>query len=266
MTYGTPWVVISSLDYVYLDPNFGDKRMNHFIKPVAFALFAITSAGIVLPNMASAKDISKINGVIQTEANQTYDNLDTVNGSITLNANSSADSADTVNGSITVKANARLGSADAVNGDITVEEGGLIEESVDLVNGDIEVARNGTVGSIDSVNGDMNFDQGVRVGKIDTVNGDIIMDSAEISGGVITVNSDITMNGASRIIGDVRYKRKQSNGWFFGLFKSKQKPVHIKISAQSEVSGDLIFEGFEEGMVKLDIAPGAKVGNIVGVK
>lgn len=204
----------------------------------AFFVVAMTSQ---VSRAGGGRDITSVNGSVDTTAGESYDTLSTVNGDVHVKGGASADVAKTVNGSVTLDADAKVGSARTVNGDLKLRDGAAIEREAATVNGSIDLGRKARVG-----------------GDVTTVSGDIDLDGAEVGGRLETRNGDIELREGARVQGGIVVKKNNDHGWNWG--NDRDKPVKVDICATCEVVGDLHFER----AVLLHVEPGAKIGQVIG--
>jgi hypothetical protein len=205
------------------------------MKHALLALALLAACGTAF----AQKDISKVNGAIETAPGQTYGELDTVNGGIRIRAGATVDSAETVNGGIRVEDRVQVGALETVNGGIRIGES-------------VQVGR-----SVETVNGGITIDRGSRVeGKVETVNGGIVLTEAEVGGGLETVGGDITVGADSVVRGGIAV-RKPRGSWF--SFNVSRDP-RIVIGPRAVVEGGLVFDR----EVELFVHDTAKVGAITG--
>jgi len=210
------------------------------MKNLAIALFVIGCAAQVSV-AGNGRDISSVNGSVDTSPGETYDTLSTVNGDVHVSNGASAYVAKTVNGDVTIDADAKVGSAHTVNGSLNLHDGANIEHEASTVNGSIELGHRARVG-----------------GDVTTVSGDIDLNGAEVGGGLQTHNGDIKLRDGARVQGGITIKKKNDKGWRWG--NDHDDPVKVNICATCEVVGDLNFER----AVILHVEPGAKIGQVIG--
>lgn len=197
------------------------------------SLFLFASAAVF-----AADDVSKINGSIRIEANQTAGDLDTVNGSIHIGDGAHADKVGTVNGSIETGDNVTARSLGTVNGAIEVGKASRVEKDVETVNGRITLYSGADVG-----------------GSLTTVNGDIRLETAHAGGGIRTVGGDISVGADSHVEGGILIE-KPNTGWF----RRTPRTPRVVIGPRAVVSGTLEFRR----EVELFVSDSAKIGNVVG--
>lgn len=215
------------------------------MKIVASTAIALACAGALFVTTApskagSGRDLSSVNGSVDTNAGQSYDSVSSVNGDVHLETGASAEIIKTVNGNVVLDADASAGSARTVNGSLRVHDGATISHDATTVNGGVDVGRNARVG-----------------GNVTTVSGDIKLAGAEIQGGLQTSNGDIDLRDGARVHGGILVKEK-SGDWSWR--EDRDHPVKVNICATCEVAGELHFER----AVVLHVEPGAKIGNVVG--
>jgi len=213
-------------------------KFSRLMTSAAAACFVIATAGQV--SLAGTdRDITSVNGSVDTSPGQDYDTLSTVNGNVHLKGGASAQVAKTVNGDVTLDAESKVGSARTVNGSLKVREGAAIAREATTVNGDVDLGRRVRVG-----------------GDVTTVSGNIELNGAEVVGALETRNGDIRLTDAARVQGGIHVRKKNDSGWNFG----NDDPVKVNICATCEVVGDLRFDR----EVILHVEPGAKIGQVIG--
>jgi cytoskeletal protein CcmA (bactofilin family) len=212
------------------------------MKNLAITLFVIACATQVSAG-GSGRDISSVNGSVDTSPGEHYDTLSTVNGDVHVQGGVTAEVAKTVNGDVTLDADAKVGSARTVNGSLNVRDGASIEHEASTVNGSVDLGQRARVG-----------------GDVSTVSGDIDLDGAEVGGNLETRNGDIKLRDGARVRGGIVVKKKNDNGWTWG--NDHDDPVKVNICATCEVVGDLRFER----AAILHVEPGAKIGQVIGDK
>jgi len=207
---------------------------------VACACFVIAMASPA-SRAGGGRDITSVNGSVDTTAGETYDTLSTVNGDVHLKGGASAEVAKTVNGDVTLDTDAKVGSARTVNGSLRVRDGAAIEREATTVNGSIDLGHKARVG-----------------GDVTTVSGDIDLNGAEVGGRLETRNGDIDLRQGSRVQGGITVKKNNDRGWNWG--DDRDKPIKVNICGTCEVVGELRFER----AVVLHVEPGAKIGQVIG--
>jgi hypothetical protein len=207
---------------------------------IAGAFFAIAMASQDT-RAGDGRDITSVNGSVDTSPGQSYDTLSTVNGDVHVQDGASAEVAKTVNGDVTLDANAKVGSARTVNGSLKLREGAGITREASTVNGSIDLGRKVRVG-----------------GDVTTVSGDIDLDGAEVAGQLLTRNGDIELRDGARVQGGIHVQKKNDKGWTWG--DDHDRPVKVNICATCEVAGELRFDR----AVVLHVEPGAKIGQVIG--
>ncbi|HSC09248.1 MAG TPA: hypothetical protein VLD59_20665 [Steroidobacteraceae bacterium] len=185
-----------------------------------------------------AKDIEKVNGSIEVEADQRVGDVSTVNGSIRIKDGATVEEAETVNGSVTLGERVVAESVETVNGTVKLGADTRVSEGVDTVNGAVTLARN------------VDVQQAVR-----TVNGDITLEAARVGGGIRTQEGDIEVGAGSRVAGGIKVEKNK--GFSISLFKSTPKVV---IGPGAVVEGPLEFER----EVKLYVSETATIGEVKG--
>jgi len=210
------------------------------MKFIACALF-VTLATAQVCAAGNGRDISSVNGSVDTTAGQTYDTLSTVNGDVHLKSGSSAAVAKTVNGNVTLDAEAKVGSTRTVNGSLDIGNDAAVEQEASTVNGSIDLGHKARVG-----------------GDVTTVSGDIDLNGAEVVGQVETRNGDIKLRDGARVHGGIHVRKPNDNGWSWN--KDHEDPVKVNICATCEVAGELRFDR----PVVLHVEPGAKIGQVIG--
>lgn len=201
---------------------------------VALVVASASAAG-------NGRDITSVNGSVDTSPGEIYDTLSAVNGDVHLKGGASAQVAKTVNGSVTLDADAKVGSARTVNGSLKVRDGASIEREATTVNGDIDLGHRARVG-----------------GDVTSVSGDIDLNGAEVIGGLETRNGDIDLRDGARVRGGIHVKKKNDSGWTWG--DDHARPVKVSICATCEVAGELRFDR----PVVLHVETGAKIGKVTG--
>jgi len=212
------------------------------MKNFACAFLVIAATTQVLAG-AGGRDISSVNGSVDTSPGQSYDTLSTVNGDVHVQGGASAELAKTVNGNVTLDADAKVGSARTVNGSLRLREGASIDREASTVNGTVELGQRAHVG-----------------GNVSTVSGDIELGGAEVGGSLETRNGDIKLSEGARVHGGITVKKPNDSGWRWN--EERDDPVKVNICANCEVAGDLRFER----AVILHVEPGAKIGQVIGDK
>lgn len=200
-------------------------------------LFAVAAT----PVFADGRDITSVNGSVDTSPGAIYDTLSTVNGDVHVKGGASANVAKTVNGDVTLDADAKVGSARTVNGSLDVRDGAAIEHEASTVNGSVDLGHKVRVG-----------------GDVSTVSGDIDVNGAEVVGRLETRNGDIKLREGARVQGGIHVKKKNDSGWTWG--DDHDDPVKVNICATCEVLGELRFDR----PVVLHVEPGAKIGQVIG--
>ncbi|HTU67751.1 MAG TPA: hypothetical protein VMF52_17510 [Steroidobacteraceae bacterium] len=213
------------------------------------SVFTARAAGALLISIAATplalagRDISSVNGSVDTTAGQTYDSLTTVNGDVRVSRGVSAGVAKTVNGDVTLEDDAKVGRATTVNGSLTLRDGASVTNEATTVNGSIDVGNKARVG-----------------GNVTTVSGGIDLTGAEVGGSIETRNGDIRLRDGSRVHGGITVRKKTDHGWFGD--RDDDRPLKVSICATCVVDGDLRFER----AVELRVEPGAKIGQVIGDK
>ena len=137
---------------------------------VVFAFVAIIAlAGSPGLMAGDGRNVSSVNGDVNTSAGETYGSVSTVNGGVHIVSGVTADRAKTVNGEIEVENNAKIGELSTVNGSVDIGDDVAVERNASTVNGGIEVGKRSRVG-----------------GNVSTVNGEIEIGGGEVAGQVIT--------------------------------------------------------------------------------
>ena len=203
--------------------------------------FFVTLAAAQVSAGGSGRDISSVNGSVDTSPGQSYDTLSTVNGDVHVQGGASADVAKTVNGDVTLDTDAKVGNARTVNGSLRLREGASIEREASTVNGSVDLGQRARVG-----------------GDVSTVSGDIKLNGAEVGGNLETRNGDIQLRDGARVQGGIVVKKRNDNGWSWG--NDHDDPVKVNICATCEVVGELRFER----AAILHVEPGAKIGQVIG--
>lgn len=192
---------------------------------------------LALPVLADG-DISKVNGSVRVEANQTAGDVSTVNGSIRIEDGARVESAETVNGSIALTADVGARELSTVNGSIEVGQRSRIAESVETVNGRVHLGRGAEVS-----------------GAVSNVNGEIRLDAARVGGGIKTVSGNVLVGADSRVDGGLLVEKP--SGWFTS--GNSRKP-RIVIGPRAVVEGTLEFRR----EVELFVSDTAQIGPIKG--
>lgn len=207
-----------------------------FVVIASIALVAWAGSPV---SASDGRDISSVNGEVNTSTGETYGTLSTVNGSVHIGSGVTADRAKTVNGEIDVENNAKLGELSTVNGELNIGDDVNIARTASTVNGSVELGKRTRVG-----------------GDVSTVSGEIALRGAEVGGVVSTRNGDINLTDGSRVRGGIHVKTKNDSGWSFG----KDDPIKVHICATCVVDGDLRFDR----PVELRVDAGAKIGKVIG--
>jgi hypothetical protein len=199
----------------------------------------ISMAGFSAVALASAEDISKVNGSIRIEASKAVGDLSTVNGSIEVGEGTHAQEVETVNGSIQLKSRVVAESVETVNGSVRLGAEAQVMKSAETVNGRIVLDKRTQVG-----------------GSVSTINGALTLDAARVDGQLKTVNGDITVGADSHVGGGILVEK--SNGWGWG--KSNHNVPTVTIGPRAVVDGTLKFER----EVKLYVSRSATIGKVEG--
>jgi hypothetical protein len=215
-------------------------KISRFMTTVAIGSFAIAMAGQV-SSASAGRDITSVNGSVDTSPGESYDTLSTVNGDVHLKGGASAEVAKTVNGNVTLDAESKVGSARTVNGSLNVRDGAAVDREATTVNGNIDLGHKSRVG-----------------GDVTTVSGNIDLNGAEVAGGLETRNGDIKLRDGARVQGGIHVRKKNDSGWSWG--NDHDDPVKVNICATCEVVGELRFDRD----VVLHVEPGAKIGQVIG--
>jgi DUF4097 and DUF4098 domain-containing protein YvlB len=210
------------------------------MKNLAIALIVIGCAAQISV-AGNGRDISSVNGSVDTSPGETYDTLSTVNGDVHVKGGVSAEVAKTVNGDVTLDTDAKVGSAHTVNGSLDIHDGASVEREATTVNGTIELGHKSRVG-----------------GNVTTVSGDIDLNGAEVGGRLETRNGDVKLRDGARVQGGIVVKKRNDKGWSWG--NDHDDPVKVNICGTCEVVGDMTFER----AVILHVEPGAKIGQVFG--
>ena len=210
------------------------------MKFIACAFFVTLSAAQVSA-AGNGRDISSVNGSVDTTAGETYDTLSTVNGDVHLKGGASAAVAKTVNGDVRIDADAKVGSTHTVNGSLDIGDGAAVEREASTVNGSVDLGHKARVG-----------------GDVSTVSGDIDLNGAEVVGRLETRNGDIKLRDGARVQGGIHVRKPNDSGWHWG--EDREDPVKVNICATCEVAGELRFDR----PVVLHVEPGAKIGQVIG--
>lgn len=206
--------------------------------------------------VASANDVSKVNGSVRVSAGEQVEKVETVNGSIHIEAGATTKDVETVNGSVQIEGRSSVGKVTTVNGGIALGESAKAD-SVETVNGKVSLASGAHVaGNITAVNGTLSLERGAGVeGGMTNVNGKMIIEGAHIGRDLVTTNGDITLRAGSRVDGGIVVKKQNS-----GLLHWHRRNPRIVIGPDAVVTGRLRFE--QE--VDLYLSDRAKVGAIEG--
>ena len=202
--------------------------------------FVITLTAAQVAVAGSGRDVSTVNGSVDTSPGQSYDTLSTVNGDVHVQGGATAEVAKTVNGDVTLESDAKVGSARTVNGSLKLRDGARIEHEASTVNGSIGLGQRARIG-----------------GDVSTVSGDINLNGAEVGGRIETRNGDIRLSDGARVQGGILVKKKDG-GWTWG--DDHDDPVKVNICATCEVVGELRFDR----PVILHVEPGARIGAVIG--
>jgi hypothetical protein len=206
---------------------------------VAGVCFVVTVGQV--SRASGGRNVTSVNGSVDTSPGESYDTLSTVNGDVRLKSGASAEVAKTVNGDVTLEAESKVGSARTVNGSLNVRDGGSIDREATTVNGGIDLGHRVRVG-----------------GDVTTVSGDIDLNGAEVGGRLQTHNGDIDLRDGARVHGGIHVRKKNDSGRRWG--DDHDDPVKVNICATCEVAGDLRFDR----AVVLHVEPGAKIGQVIG--
>ncbi len=211
-----------------------------YVACASAALLAFTTWGASSDSVASdGRSITSVNGQVEAAPGETYDTLSTVNGQVRVGRGVTAKEAKTVNGQILIAEDVKLGKASTVNGQLRIGEGATITEEASTVNGSVKLAKRARVG-----------------GDVSTVSGEIELDGAEVGGSLTTRNGDIELSEGAHVRGGINVKKKNDSGWSWG----KDESVEVRICATCVVDGELRFER----PVELYVAPGARIGKVIG--
>jgi hypothetical protein len=218
------------------------------MKTLSFMSTGAVACTLILVAMAApdsragaGRDVTSVNGSVDTSPGEHYDTLSTVNGDVHLKGGASAEVAKTVNGDVTLDADAKVGSARTVNGAVNVRDGAAIDREATTVNGSIDLGHRVRVG-----------------GDVTTVSGDIDLNGAEVVGRLETRNGNIKLRDGARVQGGIHVGKKNDSGWSWG--NDHDDPVKVNICATCEVAGELRFDR----EVVLHVEPGAKIGRVIG--
>jgi DUF4097 and DUF4098 domain-containing protein YvlB len=195
--------------------------------------------------LATAPDISKINGTIDVMAGQPYGEVSTINGAIHIEDQAIVGRAHTVNGAVTLGAGASAQSVSTVNGSISVGAGAHVTGIVKTVNGRIVLEPAAEV-----------------FGHLSNVNGLIRLDAAHAGAGIETVSGNIEIGGRSRVEGGIQVRSSCSTEFWAWLLGSHCEPSLIVIGPDTVVQGTLRFEH----EVKLYVSARARIGPVEGAK
>lgn len=212
-----------------------------FSRVMTMAAGLLLSMATAAASAGDGRDVTSVNGSVDTSAGETYGTLSTVNGDVHVKGGTTASVAKTVNGDVTIDADAKVGSARTVNGSVEVHDGAAIEREATTVNGGIDVGHKARVG-----------------GDVTTVSGDIDLNGAEVVGRLETHNGDIRLRDGARVQGGIHVRKKNDTGWHWG--DDHDDPVKVNICATCEVAGELRFDR----EVVLHVEPGAKIGQVIG--
>ena len=198
---------------------------------------AIAMALVSISGCDAGNGLDKVNGSVTVPAGAHANEAHTVNGAIAVGHDAVVGAVHTVNGAINLQAKAHAQSLKTVNGSVRIDAGASVACEVVTVNGGIQMAAGSTVD-----------------GRIVNVNGAISLDHATVGGGIETVNGDVTIGSGAIVRGGLTVRRPQ------GLFGGANRAPRIVIAADATVQGTLRFDR----PVDLQVAPGAKIGPIVG--
>lgn len=194
----------------------------------------------LLPLMAAAQDIDKVNGDASVGPGEHAGDIHSVNGSVNIGNGAVVQTAGTVNGSVDLGENAQASALHTVNGTVTLSRGSRVS------------------GDIKSTNGSISLDPRADVaGSVSNVNGTITLDHAHVANGIETANGSITVGEGSRVEGGILVDEVHSNGWNW----SNRAP-HIVIGPHAIVTGTLEFHR----EVVLDVSSTAQIGPVKGAK
>jgi cytoskeletal protein CcmA (bactofilin family) len=208
-----------------------------FVSIALIALIAWTASPVSIAG--DGRSINSVNGQVIADPGQTYDTLSTVNGQVRVGRGVTANEAKTVNGQVLIEEDVKLGSASTVNGQLRVGEGSTIERGASTVNGGVRLEKRARVG-----------------GDVSTVSGEIDLEGAEVGGSLNTHNGDIELSDGAHVRGNIHVRKKNDTGRSWG----KDEPNEVRICATCVVDGELRFER----PVDLYVAPGAKIGKVIG--
>jgi hypothetical protein len=224
----------------------GENNMrvfDHNIRLTAATLLALCLSSYLYSASAHAddlRDISKVNGGIRVDANDTVGNVSSVNGGIDIRRGASAYDVETVNGGIDIEDDVEITRAETVNGGIRLGRSVKVN------------------GSLESVNGGISSEDGSVIERgISTVNGKIRLKDTFVGEDIETSNGDIELRNGTVIEGDVIVKR--NHNWFNRFFSFNRHRNSIVIDSSSAVHGDIHL--YRE--VDLRIADGAEVGKVI---
>jgi DUF4097 and DUF4098 domain-containing protein YvlB len=189
---------------------------------------------------SDGRNITSINGSVEATDGQTYDTLSTVNGALRVGDKVTANEAKTVNGALVIGSDSNVGEASTVNGALRIGDGTTITREASTVNGSLSLGKRTHVG-----------------GDASTVSGGILLDGAEVGGSLGTRNGDIRLKDGAHVHGGIHIKKQNDSGWNWG---GKDEPLEVEICGTCAVDGELRFDR----PVVLTVAPGAKIGKVIG--
>jgi acyl-[acyl carrier protein]--UDP-N-acetylglucosamine O-acyltransferase len=211
---------------LWLDPTHGVSIMRSTWLAIA----------LTFPVLATAQDVSKVNGSVSIDAGQHAGNASSVNGSVNIGDNAVVQEASTVNGSVHLGAKAQAGSLHTVNGAETLAQAAQVRGDASSTNGSISLAEGADVS-----------------GNVSNVNGAIRLDRAHVGGNIETTSGDILIGEGSRVDGGIVVN--EQHGWSFG-----NRPPHVVIGPHAIVRGTLEFHR----EVVLQVSDSAQIGPVKG--
>lgn len=197
---------------------------------------AVLALVMLLPLVATAQDIEKINGTVSVSAGQHAGDVHSVNGTVHIGDGAVVEDASAVNGSIHLGRKAQASALHTVNGTVTLAEDSQVR------------------GAVRSTNGSISLDPGADVtGSVTNVNGSITLDHAHIGGRIETTSGDIHVGENSRVDGGILVNERHGWGGF-------NRPPHVVIGPHAVVHGTLEFHR----EVVLEVSRSAQIGPVEG--
>ena len=239
------------------------RSINHNLRLSTATLLAMLLGGYLFAAHAEGandglRDINRVNGRIEIQAEERVGDVSSVNGSIHIATGGQAQRVHTVNGSIQLDHGSRISKADTVNGGIEVDDRAEVTGTLSTVNGGIRLQRDVRInGSVSAVNGSIRMEEGSEVrGEVRNVNGPVRLRNSSVGEDLLTTNGDVELRDETVVHGDVVFRERR--GWFNRFFHFHDDP-ELRIDASSSVEGDIHLYR----KVDLHIDPAAKVGEVI---